>query len=167
MDLPEVVLAVDPAWLGHRAAGAGSARLTPAMRLCTPYCRGRTNSSGVSREPAWLAAQGARFPNPGLGSLATVPAEQADQGPPAPARRRPVHRRRRLSRRGLPVHHQGAGSHQGRGGQSGARGGPIRPASLRRPPALGQDQTGAQAAPVGGALHASTSRRGLPESPGG
>ena len=78
MDLPEVVLAVDPAGLGPRAAGAGSARLTPAMRLCTPYCRGRTNSSGVSREPAWLAAQGARFPKPG--SLSTVPAERAALG---------------------------------------------------------------------------------------
>ena len=80
MDLPEVVLAVDPAGLGHRAADAGSARLTPAMRLCTPYCRGRTNSSEVSREPAWLAAQGARFPKPGLGSLSTVPAERAALG---------------------------------------------------------------------------------------
>ena len=55
------------------------------------------------------------------------------QGPPAPARRRPVHRHPGLSRGGFQVHHPSAGPDRQRGGPDGIGGGPVCPAPLRRP----------------------------------
>ena len=64
-----------------------------------------------------------------------------------------------------PYTHQVAAPHQAQRGQAGTRGGRVRRAPLRRPPALGQDPAGPPAAAFGKALHAPASRHRLPPKP--
>ena len=70
---------------------------------------------------------------------------KTDQGTPAPGSRRQIHRPRRLPGRAERLHPQSAGANQAQRGVTGTGRGSLCRASLRRPAALGQAQTGTQA----------------------